>query len=318
MIIDKGIKEIEIYIDEIDSSKDFNYLVFGALYVDTSIKADVVQKLLNFRCKNSENKYWKKIPEECKFFPDCKVKGYHNLNSKEIHFYDLSNSTSKSHINTCKDWINYFKTSNVFFNMLILDLDKLNLGLFGDDEQKMNAFTRFFRTLIDYGTKSFFNNHQVCIKNIYYDESDAFKSHNYFPKRNIEKMNEMLRKLDFNCEKIDFIDSSHNHSGKYDESNLIQLADLLLGVTKQVIFNTAKDSKTKINLALEILPLLNQLKEKRTSVKNFRISIFPKRDLKYLTDLEGSEIRDAGNFKSLEDIDFEMKDPRNKSLKDFF
>ncbi|MBU4117125.1 MAG: hypothetical protein KKG94_05220 [Nanoarchaeota archaeon] len=320
-LIDKGIKEIEIYIDEIDSKSNFNYIALGVLYINKLNKNNLIKNLLNKRCRNPLNKEWNKKPSLCQYYSQiCEKNKYHILNSKEIHFRTMNNGISKSHINLCKDWVEIFKLNrtDLMMNILFLDLKKLDLKLFGDEKSKINAYARFLRTAINYGIKSFFGDKsKIKIKKIYCDHSDSFKRHRYFSKSNINQIKDSLN-VDFSFEEIEFIDSDHKKSDKYEESNLIQFVDLILGCSKQGIFNTAKNSKPKNDLALNIKDFLLKLQNLRTGIKNFRISFFPRNNLRFENDLFGEKIRSLGEFYSLNEFDLKIEDPKNRKLDNWF
>ena len=73
--------EIEIYFDEIEPEKNCNYLIIGALFIETKNKDKLLNNLLTLRVKE---------------------------NNSEIHFTEIRKRTSYDKRETAKNWLNLF------------------------------------------------------------------------------------------------------------------------------------------------------------------------------------------------------------------
>ncbi|MFW6283601.1 MAG: hypothetical protein ACOC1P_06145 [Minisyncoccales bacterium] len=60
-----GTKEIEIYIDEIDSAFNLDYLALGVLFINKNHKYEITNNFLNRRCRKPQNQKWNKDPKNC-------------------------------------------------------------------------------------------------------------------------------------------------------------------------------------------------------------------------------------------------------------
>lgn len=291
--------EIEIYSDEIVIPKDFNsknrnFICIGCLFVKTNKKGALINKITSQRCLNKENSRWVWNYSECPFSKDCRLE-WHTNNSTEIHHTDIRKArATNSQITITKRWLNYIIEQNkqdkeqVFFNILYLDLDKLEIKNFGKEKIHENIYNKFFRTAISYGVKAFFGNFQkVVIKRVYHDKG-SMEFHKYFPYLNLLKLDGLLSKdVVIEDTRVHFLDSNHNYYIKngealYEESQLIQYTDLIIGSITQNIFYISDDSLKK-EIAMIIRPLVERLlKRPRNRNSSYRyygrqkISFFPK------------------------------------------
>jgi hypothetical protein len=191
--------EIEIYADEIRLPRDFknqtrNIIGIGCLFVPLSKRNDLLSRLTNSRCLNETNKEWIWDNKQCPFSINmggrCKEQ-WHQQNMCEIHHYDLKSSrSSNSQKKISKKWIHYLLENNkerrdeVYFHILFIDLDNLDIDKFGTQKIHENIYNRFFRTAINYGIKAFFSNKQVVVKKVYHDKGNM-ELHKYFPYLNL-------------------------------------------------------------------------------------------------------------------------------------
>jgi hypothetical protein len=313
-----GVREIEIYVDEIYPEDNCNFIVLGALYVECD-KKDLLEKdLIDKRCKHSLNDVWNKNRVDCPNKENCR-ESWHNLNDSEIHYQDVRSSrTSSSSKSLCECWINRFRAQKqgVYCNILFLDMEKIDKKFFGNKKSDANVYNRFFRSLIVYGIKSFFDG-KCHIKNIYFDKSTMLENHDYFPKRNVEKMGTILRDAEIKCDEINFIDSDHKKSEHYIESHFIQYVDLLMGTIRQIIFYTSRD-ELKSSLAMVLKPALDEMRARPHSISNLKISFFPKEGVDYGADVFGNVTRYMGLFYTVEGLEYKIVDPAQKGLGDFF
>lgn len=310
-------KEIEIYVDEIYPEKDCNFIILGALYVECD-KRDLLQKeLVDKRCGNPKSKIWNSKRDYCENKEKCRDE-WHKLNDVEVHYQKVKESAPAPNKKLCEDWITYFKDKKqgVYCNVLFLDMSKIDKSLFGNYKSYANIYNRFFRSLLTYGMKCFFQDN-CSIKNIYFDKSTMLENHEYFPKRNLVKLKEILKDYEINCDEIKFIESDHKKSEDYMESHFIQYVDLIMGIVRQIIFYVSKDSYKNI-LAMKLKPVLDGMVKYSHSSSNLKISFFPKDDLKYGTNIFGNEVRYIGQFYSVDGMRYKIINPEQPRLDKWF
>lgn len=281
--------EIEIYSDEIVVTDSYNKKFIGicCLFIPTDKKKYLINILLNKRCLFSKNKQWILEHSNCVFSKDCKL-NWHKGNSCEIHHKNIKKSrASYSQIEIAKKWLKYLIEKNkqnknqIYFNILYIDLDTLNIEYFGKEKTHENIYNKFFRTAIRYGVKSFFGNfHKVLIKKVCHDKG-SMEFHNYFPNLNLSKVDDLAKNIIVEDKNIHFLDSNHNiylkNEELYQESQLIQYTDLLLGSISQNIFYSSDDTLKK-EIAMIIRPLVDELL-KNTYNKNSSLNYYGKQHI---------------------------------------
>lgn len=294
--------EIEIYADEIILPRNFknktrNFIGIGCLFVPLLKKNILLSNLMNSRCLHQTNRVWiwdyKQCPFSISMGGKCKEL-WHQQNMCEIHHNELRSSrSSNSQKEISKKWINYLLENNkkrrneVYFNILFLDLDTLEIDNFGKQKIDENIYNKFFRTAISYGIKSFFGKKKVIIKRIYHDEG-SMKHHEYFPYLNLIKLdNDLGTNVMIEDTDVAFVDSDHrNYLYKnkklVEASQLIQFIDLLIGSITQNVYNLSDDALKK-EVAMLLRPLVERLLEapyNPNSSYNYvgrqHISFFPK------------------------------------------
>lgn len=270
--------ELEIYADEIITPKNFtgvtkNWMGIGCLFVPLARKESILSNLINSRCLFEGNKCWVWDYNSCPFSTTkggkCK-ESWHTLNMCEIHHHELKKSrSSNSQKEISKRWINYLiqngkkDRGDIYFNILYVDLDTLEIKNFGNEKVHENIYNRFFRTVIDYGVKSFFADKKVSIQKVSHDKG-SMENHDYFPYLNLKKLDLNLGKnANIVDKEVAFIDSDHrNYSLKNSDlieaSHMIQFVDLILGSITQNIFYLSEDIVKK-ELAMLIRPLVDSL-----------------------------------------------------------
>ncbi len=199
----------------------------GLLFVPSKMKIKLLEFLSNLRCV--EHNKWShdktKCPQNC---------NYHEKNFTEIHYQVLHRSNARYRI--AKKWIEFIinkgiRNGYLSFNILGLNISKMNLNLFGDKKGRhYTIYNRFFRSILKGSISYFYNKYEkVIISKIYHDKGGQ-QYHQYFPWHAIYKLGQNINKLEISPDNIEFIDSDHRKS-KLDESHLIQLIDLILGAT---------------------------------------------------------------------------------------
>ena len=306
---ENNIADIEIFFDEIEPEKECNYLILGALFIHSKNKEKIINQLLDFRCQNLKKKKWDLDYSSCPNKDNCKPI-WHNINNTEIHFNQIRESrSSKSQIEISKSWLNFFINKNlVYVSILYIDLNKLDLSFFGNERINANIYNKFFRTIINYGLKCFFRSYEkINIKNIFYDKKRELERHYFFNNLNYDKIiYESEGNIQFEG-KIHFIDSDHKLESEYkSESHLIQLIDIILGAVRQNVFFISKD-RLKNKVTRIIRGKLNELKKEYWSLKYFKISFFPKNEIKSVTDLQNNKTYERNDeFYSLMDVELKM------------
>lgn len=318
--INKNEVEIEIFFDEIEPEDECNYLILGALFIQTKNKEKILKELLDLRCQNDKNNSWSEKSLSCPNKENCK-EIWHNINNTEIHFNKLREGRkNKFQIAIFKSWLNFFIEKKLInISILYLDLNKLDTSFFGDQSVNSNIYNKFFRTIINYGLKCFFGGYdRINVKNIFYDKKGELERHSFFNSLNFNKLVYETKDNINLLGKIIFIDSDHKIEKLYTkESHLIQLIDLVLGVVRQNIFYISKD-QLKCDISRIIRSKLNELKKEYWSLSYFKISFFPKNEIKSVLDLQNNQTYERNDeFYSLENI--ELKMPSQKTtLKEWF
>ncbi len=290
MLNKKNQAEIEIFFDEIEPEKNCNYLIIGALFLKTKDKKEIINSLINFRL-NKNN-------EIC------------TLSNTEVHFNKIRESRSshrQKEISKC--WLNFFiNDSRLMSAHLYIDMNKLDISFFGNENVKTNIYNKFFRTIINYGLKCFFKSYDaIKIKNIFYDKKGDLERHSFFNNFNFDKLKYETKDNVELLGKIIFVDSDHKIEVNYpNESHLIQLIDLILGAIRQNIFCVSQD-KLKNGLSRIIRPELNKLKKEYWCLKYLKVSFFPKNEIKSVIDLENNDTYERKDeFYSLMNMELKM------------
>ena len=328
--------ELEIFSDETYVLKK-KYVGIGCLFVPTSYRYKLAKKLLSYRCLNHQNiNKWKIDQKSCKLYKNNKCKlAHHKYNDCEIHYADFRKGMSNSLRQISTKWIEFLVNNNknssddekIYFNILFLDLDNLDSKFFGDDITGNNKYNRFYKTAITGPLKYFFKkDNPITIKEIFHDNADDKKTHDYFYWHTPYILNEK-RNITVQKDTITFIDSNHKKYNPLDENyinaTLIQFIDLILGCTSHAIFKESKDME-KMKLYEIYYPLISRLwnkpKNKNSKFNYFRsqqVSIFPKDKLTHTTDLWRNTMPSPGKFHR----DIKLIEPtissKNHSLDDF-
>ena len=291
--------EFEIFSDEthITDKNGKKYLGIGCLFIPVSYKHTLSKKLSDLRCLNEDFRTWTWNYDECKH--PCKEK-YHNLNNFEIHSTEIENNIED-------------KDKLLYFSILYLDLDKLDFDKFGVNKDTTNIYNRFFRTVILSAKSFYFKDIDFTIKNIFHDIADEKQVHDYFDWHTLYYLKN--KRINIKTDKIEFINSNHKYYGNFEQkenAQFIQLIDLILGCSNQILFETSKN-RNKIKIASDFYPLFKRLWNKPYNfnssfnyVRSQQVSIFPKTSIKSQIDFEGS-YKDVNQFHN----DLEITDPES-------
>ena len=307
--------ELEIFSDE---TYIFNkkYVGIGCLFVPKNNRFNLANKLISSRCLNNKNhNNWIVKQDNCKMFKKNKCKKqHHKYNDCEIHYKEFRKKMSYSQKEITNRWIDILLDKNrqnkvnekIYFNILYLDMEKLDESFFGEDKTGNNVYNRFYKTTILGPLKSFFGkNSKITIKEIFHDNSYDKQSHEYFPWHTPVKLNNEKR-ITVNKELITFIDSDHKKykpwDSNYINSHFIQFIDLILGSISYAIFKVSND-KEKMYLYEKYYPLIQRLwnhpnnpNSRFNYYKSQQVSIFPKEKVTYQKDIFGNKIRNEGKF----------------------
>ena len=314
--------ELEIFSDEshIEDKNGKEYLGIACLFVPTSYKATLSNKLSKLRCLHNKPTKWSWNFKDCK--NECKEQ-YHNINNFEIHSTKIENNMAKSKLRIYRRWAKFIANHNkhqkdknrlLYFNVLYVDLDKLDFDKFGVDKDTTNIYNRFYRTVLLSAKSFYFKDQNIIIKNIYHDNADEKEKHEYFKWHVIDYLNSKKR-VDIKTEEITFINSNHrdyDDIGFKENAQLIQLVDLILGLSNQILFGLSR-SKNKIKVANDFYPLFKRLwnhpynfNSSYNYVRSQQVSIFPKTTINSQEDFEGL-INDTHQFHH----DIEISDPQS-------
>lgn len=314
--------ELEIFSDEtnIEDKNGKEYLGIACLFVPTSYKPTLSNKLSKLRCLHNEPTKWSWNYKDCK--NECKEQ-YHNINNFEIHSTKIENNMAKSKLRIYRRWAKFIANHNkhqkdknrlLYFNILYVDLDKLDFDKFGVDKDTTNIYNRFYRTVLLSAKSFYFKDQNIIIKNIYHDNADEKEKHDYFKWHVIDYLNSKKR-VDIKTDEITFINSNHRaYEDKESKENaqLIQLIDLILGLSNQILFQPSR-SKNKIKVANDFYPLFKRLWNRPYNpnssynyLRSQQVSIFPKTTINSQKDFEGL-IHDTHQFHH----EIEISDPQS-------
>lgn len=282
--------ELEIYSDEVfngvDPFDNTNWMYLGALFVPTCYKTEVLKNLNDLRCIT--NHKWNISESDCP--ESCK---YHKENNTEIHFKEIHRSSARYMI--AKNWISFFDKEAcqkhrkmLYCNILGINLSNISYCEFGSGKTELNIYNRFYRTLLMGGLNYFFKDYSNIVINSISHDRGSQEYHEFFPWHLIQQTESKIDRLSIDCDEIKFIDSDHRNS-KSDESQFIQLIDLILGATFSTIHNSSSNPRKRAVCEL-FKPVLHKLldREKNTTgqmigdyyksnyYRTYQISFFPK------------------------------------------
>jgi len=209
-----GIMTLEIYSDEVWrvklESDNSVWIYLGALFVPSDSKGDFLDELNNLRC--IEYKDWKYDKSLC--LHPCR---YHDKNNTEIHYKELHRSNARFRV--AKNWVNHIlrrvevgDNKKLYINILGLNLSEMNLESFGNNDNDMVIYNRFYRTLLLSGLNYFFKNYgRVIVTKIYHNKGMQ-SSDKLFPWHSIREIQLSTERILILGKTIDFIDSDHRIS----------------------------------------------------------------------------------------------------------
>ena len=112
------------------------------------------------------------------------------------------------------------------------------------------------------------------------------------------------KRINVKTDKIEFISSNHKDYDDIEQkenAQLIQLIDLILGCSNQILFRTS-ENKNKIKIAADFYPLFKRIWKKPYNfnssfnyVRSQQVSIFPKTSIKSQKDFDGA-YKDVNQF----------------------
>ncbi len=220
---------------------------------------------------------------------------YYEKNNRIIHWAEMRTADCK---NICKRWLEYIlrpdESSQKFYSYILgINNSKLVKKEFDTNDEFNSKYNRFFRSAVLYALKVFFPDKQVIVENIYHEQGTQ-QNHDYFPWHIIYKLSQNDEKISFNCKEVTFLPKDHKIN---EHSNIIQLCDIVLGVSTSIIhgIEKSKSSKYREELADIYLELFRRIIENpKNQNSRFRyynriiISFFPRKktdpdDVKRLT-----------------------------------
>jgi len=276
---DISAKEISllIYCDEriVDSKKHpnkENWIYITLLMIPDSKKPEVLG-ILNEHRKNI---------------------GYYN----ELKFHKLRKTSRISTIaRLAKLWLQEIindTNKRFYFKVLGIKKDNLLFELFGAGSASKgkyaNIYNRFFRSAFMGALNSYFPHGEYgenTISGLFHDRQRQLEAHEFFPWHLFYKV--AGGRISFTSKRVCFIESDHNVEPTYkDDSQLIQLVDLLVGSISHCLDLLTKSNKGKNEVAKIILPLLRDIlgnvRSERSRFDYFRkydVSFYPSKKLTY-------------------------------------
>lgn len=284
---------VNIYADEVWETKNIctgeTWIYTGAIYerLDNPILEDLIFQRF---CKNKKNWEEKQIQ-----------------NNTDIHWANIGNDANKKFI--IERWLKYIHDDclgnrNFYFSVTGINLTNLNTDEFDSNQNLNSIYNRFFRSMIQYSLKKFFG-FGVIVENIYHEQGSQ-ENHEYFNWHTIFKLDQD-ENLNFKCERIKFLPKSHREN---KNSNIIQLCDVLTGISKDIHCGLKESKKNKnrreilnnrIVQDLFIKRIIRKPKNTNSSygyVNRFQISLFPK-----IKSSAGSIYRSMDNYYDVSKIE---------------
>lgn len=158
--------------------------------------------------------------------------------------------------------------------------------------EKQNIFNncsqncRFFRSCLLRLIAMFKEYDTIIIDNIFHDKTTEMETHPYFNRNTIKQIRmqqlfEENKKIFFQTNEIEFLESDHR-KGDNVNSQFIQLVDIILGTSLNVIHNTATNSAKK-ELSYKIKPLIERIlsKDNIYAKMNSRYNYFNKQSISF-------------------------------------
>lgn len=255
------VTEIEIFADEI---KPFNnrirerWLYIAVLIVPVKKKRELLERLTATRRKT-----------QC---------------DSEIKCHDLDESSKRE---LAKKWLDVVlrdkDTRSIFFNILGINLSNLNLAAFGRKAFEP-VYNRFFRSCVLSCIKRCFPKRHVRVSNIFHDKGDQSR-HAFFPWHCIYSIEGQTSEVTFANKEIVFINSDHRESDGSVESHIVQLIDLIVGLTSHCL-DCVSTNKARTFVAKDFIPLLERMmnnpgnkNSKYGYFGKYLISFFPSKKL---------------------------------------
>lgn len=174
---------------------------------------------------------------------------YYHKNNKIVHWSEIHTADTK---NISKRWLEYILDPNqsrkTYYSYILgLNDNYLDKEEFDIENEFNSKYNRFFRSAVLYAIRVFFNGSRIKVKNIYHEDGQQ-RYCNYFPWHIIHKLNNEEKNIEFCCKDITFLPKDHK---KDPRSNIIQLCDVVLGVSTSIIhgFNESKASVYRKELA---------------------------------------------------------------------
>ncbi len=301
--------DVEVYSDEIfeviDPQERTKWIYIGILFIPLDKKESCLKILKDYRCFKYGD--WSGNEHECSH--PCR---YHNKNNTEIHYKEVHKSDARFKI-ACK-WIEFISSGacargdkKIFFNILGINLTNLKLDRFGSNSDRiLTIYNRFYRTALLSGLKYFFRDYKTTVIYKIYHDDGSQKSHKYCPWHPIYKISIQNERILILNDEIEFIDSDHRKSNR-DESQFIQLVDILLGAVYSCLHNDSnKLQKKKLGYLFKptLETLLDRRKHESSDVmigsyyksncyRTYQVTFFPS------TEMENQELQkrfDLDNF----------------------
>ncbi len=281
---------VNIYADEIQSKvcpiTRHKWMYIGLII--EKIKSPLLRDLIFYRYINNYD-------VNCKYF---------DKNDKIIHWTEISSADT---YNICLRWIEYilnsYESSNTFYSYILgINKSKLNEDEFGTTNIFNNTYNRFFRSAVKYALISMSHGKCVYVHNIYHEIGQQ-EHHCYFPWHPINKISTEEERIIMKTKSIKFLPKSHK---KDILSNIIQIIDLVLGISTSILhgIEDSNNSKYRVMLCKKYCPLFKRIIDNPRNVNShyqyanrIMIRFFPKKK----TNIDDIE-RKADNFYHKRDL----------------
>lgn len=198
-------------------------------------------------------------------------------------------STDLDHLpkrRAAENWIDIILSDkgedSIYISLLGLNATLLNPSAFGGDRFD-RFYNRFFRSNLLFACKCFSSDGRARVHRVWHDEGQM-RHHEYFPWHVIHRVGQDPA-VSFREREVRFIPSDHRKEEGRRESHLLQLIDLFVGLTRQLLDDTSqKESVCKV--ARRLAPLIERM---MSALRNphsryghkdkYVLSFFPSRSL---------------------------------------
>ena len=181
------------------------------------------------------------------------------------------------------DWLRFLKNRtglDIYWEVLGIATHNLDFSYFGPGDESTGkyatVYNRFFRTAFLFSANTYFSSYeQVVISNVFHDTEGNLQKHDFFD-WHLPRVVANDR-IQFLNDRICFVVSDHDKEKEYkEESQVIQLADILVGSVSQRLDNSsAREGKVELGDCLTDMLYTVATNPWKAHDKGYDVSFFP-------------------------------------------